>query len=313
MRNTQEAIIFTLHYADCFDQSLTFQEIWKFLPTRISQDILKHNLDVLVKLGEVEAQSGHYFLSGRASLPDLSSQFGEISSAKVSRAKSLSGLISKLPWVHEIGVSGSVASGTAKEGDDIDLVIVTSPNRLWFTRLIIVTYLKFTRQYRGKTIKDKFCPNVWLSLDNLEFEKRSYYLAREIASVKVIYPVRERSVIHDANPWVGEYLPQILDSNLLNGSKEGGGGTTDRATSLRGWGEVSPIPSSSAISYFDWVDSLAFSLQKLLMKRHITKEIVQTNRALFHPVNYQDVLKDKIDAKMHPKYREILVDSKFWP
>ena len=326
-----EAIVFTLHYADCFDSSLTLDEIWGHLPLKISKETLNQYLDELIKSGEVEFQNEHYFLSGRGGLPELKSQFGDVSDAKLARAKSLSSLISKLPWVHEIGVSGSVANKTAKESDDIDLVIVTSSKRLWFTRLIIVIYLKLTRQYRGKVVKDKFCPNVWLSLENLEFENRSYYLAREIASVKVLYPQGGSSVIEKANPWISLYLPQIPHIGRRGSDGEdlppphSGQRPSGSWTSSGGAGRPFPPPSPFTATHgwvrlgfqnfnliFNYFDQLSFSFQKMLIKRHLTRELVTVNRALFHPVNYEDVLKDKIDKKMHPKYREILVDSKFW-
>ena len=80
------------------------------------------------------------------------------------KAKWWSGVVGRLPFVKEIFVTGSVATGRADKKSDIDLLIVCPRGRLWTTRLFVVGWLKLVNQYRrpNKTA-GRFCPNYWLA------------------------------------------------------------------------------------------------------------------------------------------------------
>ena len=69
------------------------------------------------------------------------------------------------------------ALNNAKKNSDIDLLIITSKNTLWTTRIISFALLKFAgfklRRAGDKNEKDKLCLNMWLDESDLVLKKRN--------------------------------------------------------------------------------------------------------------------------------------------
>ncbi len=78
--------------------------------------------------------------------------------------------IQKISWVHMIGICNSISMNAAKETSDIDLFIVTSPDRLWYVR--IMTTLYFHIRGLRKTDKKhawKFCLSFFCTTEGMNF------------------------------------------------------------------------------------------------------------------------------------------------
>jgi len=97
----------------------------------------------------------------------------------------------------------------SEEGDDIDLMIVTSPQRLWLTRGLVVVFLLLTGQYRRpEKIKDKVCPNLMFSEEVLEFPDHDLFTAHEIVQMLPIYDrLNTYQKFLQANSWIKDFLP----------------------------------------------------------------------------------------------------------
>jgi len=112
-----------------------------------------------------------------------------------------------------VAVTGSVAAEFAFKNEDIDLLIVTKNNELWWWRL----YLRFFiwwhkiphRKYGKKETANEFCFNLWLDEDNLAIprQKRNLKNAADLIMMKVIM---EKNGTYDKflknNYWVNKYL-----------------------------------------------------------------------------------------------------------
>lgn len=112
-----------------------------------------------------------------------------------------------------VGVTGSVAAEFAFKNEDIDLLIVTKNNELWWWRL----YLRFFiwwhriphRKFGKKEMANDFCFNLWLDEDNLTMprSKRDLKNATDLIMMKVIW---EKDDIYDKflknNLWVKNFL-----------------------------------------------------------------------------------------------------------
>ena len=59
------------------------------------------------------------------------------SESKLQIAKRASKLISKVPTVLFVGITGSLAMMNADKDSDIDLIIITKRNTLWTTRMLV--------------------------------------------------------------------------------------------------------------------------------------------------------------------------------
>ena len=86
----------------------------------------------------------------------------------------------------------SLALYTADNKSDIDLLIITTPGRLWIARLLMTTLFHLCRWRRhGKKITKRFCLSFWTTEENLSFEKIALphdpYLALWTASLWPLY------------------------------------------------------------------------------------------------------------------------------
>ncbi len=121
--------------------------------------------------------------------------------------------LKKMGGILMVGVTGSVAAEFAFDNEDIDLLIVTRKNELWWWRL----YLRFFicwhriphRKFGKKEVANEFCFNLWLDENNLKMpaSKRSFKNASDLILMKVII---EKNGTYNKflkkNLWVKKYL-----------------------------------------------------------------------------------------------------------
>ncbi len=169
-----------------------------------------------------------------------------------------------------IGLTGSVAAEGEKKGDDIDLMVVTKKNRLWWCRLWLEWILrknKISHRRRGEKERGGFfCFNMWMEEGALELPRKKQGL-RSAVDLVLLKPLFEREGIYkkfiEANGWAkrwaatpyGNLRFKIFNSKLRE--KKG-----------RVWGTV--------------VNLVVFLIQYLYMRPKMRKEIVDRKRAFFH-------------------------------
>jgi len=198
----RQAILKTLHYADIFDYPLKVEEIHRYLVKPLKIDVLK---EILSQMG-----SGPYYcLPGREGIVELRKRRQAWSQPKLRKARKITSFLKFIPWIKLIGVTGALAVENSDEGDDIDLLVITTPKRLWLTRGLVVTFLLLTGQYRrpGK-VKDRICPNLMIGEDALEFPNRDLFTAHEIAQMRPIFDRNDTyQKFLQANSWIKDFLP----------------------------------------------------------------------------------------------------------
>lgn len=218
----REPLLKTLAYHDLFDFPLTEAEIYRWLISseRAAPSTLAKSLAKLVSEGVVVQEKGYYCLAGREEIIPLREARQKISSSKRRRARVLSWLARGVPWVQLVAVTGRVAVANSDWEDDIDWLVVTSPRRLWLSRLLLVSLLRLTSQYRRpQQFTNKICPNVWLTSDHLKAAKasRDLFLAHEIAQLDVLWQRRGvKALFFRENGWVEKFLVHaLIDQNDL--------------------------------------------------------------------------------------------------
>ncbi len=223
----EKAILRTLAYADVFNYPLIKEEIWRWLisedgrqpaPLRLARPgktedrkRFAHSLKLVLDSRKIRTSQGFYYLKGRQSIVSLRRKREAWSRKKLKFAEKVAGILRLIPWIKLIGVTGALAMRNADKEDDIDLLIVSSKNRLWLTRGLVVSFLRLTRIYRrpGK-IKDKICPNMLLDEEHLVILKkeRDLFSAHEVLQMKPLWEKRRtyRRFLR-ANQWSQEFLP----------------------------------------------------------------------------------------------------------
>lgn len=210
----KKEILQTLSYADVFDYPFSTSEVWKFLisqrKTRV-KDVQRVLSRMSADLKLIDADNKYFFLKGRKEIIETRRKREAWSKPKIKLAEKIAGILRKIPWVKMIGVTGALAMENSNKEDDIDLLIITSKNRLWLTRGLVVTFLRLTGLYRrpGK-IKDKICPNMLLDEGHLAVPKKEQDLfsAHEVCQLKVIWEKDETyQKFLKENQWSRKFLP----------------------------------------------------------------------------------------------------------
>lgn len=265
----KKAIYATLAYSDIFDYPLTKEELLQYLLIKRSAST---NLDTMVlSLPKVKKKEGYFYLSGKSSIISLRKKRAAISMEKMKRAKQIVRMLKRIPSIEFIGMSGSLAMANAEEDADIDLFLITKPQTLWLTRLLVLLLLEVKgkrRKRTGSKFSDTICVNMLVDTNHLCFPKERHdaYAAHELVQMK---PLFERSNSYRrflcANEWVLKYLPNGFACIKSREFEQG----------------------TSLSFFFAPLEFLARSMQIWYMKGHRTKETITHGFVAFHPFDYK--------------------------
>lgn len=209
--------------------------------------------------------------------PLHSTQTNDIYELKYQRAIKVAQLMSKIPSIKMIAITGSVASEKPKESDDIDLMVVTCSDTLWTTRLMIILLLEIFRIRRRPNdveFQDKICVNLLLDINNIQIpsNKRNLYVAHELLHAVPVFDRDETYRMYLVrNSWVKYFLPRIYNLNLARCLKI--------ASCNNKFGFLIPV-----IALFEPV---VYNISCLVMSPIKGKERINRNYAFFHPRDYQ--------------------------
>ena len=275
MNGLHEAILKTLVYRDLFDFPLTEEEIAGFLIEASANPLaVRRELAQMVAEGKIGAEDGFYFLEGRKGIARKRVRRTEISGRKYEYAFELSQYLRRIPWVRAVFLTGALAAGNAGEDDDLDFMIIAAPGRVWLTRFL--AYLFFTvlgvrREPEMENAPDMVCLNMFLSEESLTLPEgeRNLFTAHEICLAR---PLWAKDRLHlrflAENAWVQEFFPNF---ELQKPNSE-----APRETNLFRQG---------LDGLLNRVDGLAHRIQLWYMAPRRTREIVERDRIMFHPVD----------------------------
>ena len=192
---------------------------------------------------------------------------------KEQKAKELAKEISKkFKNVLFLGITGSVAAGSPKKNDDIDLIIITKINKLWLTRLEMRFFILINkiphRQYGEKAKKNDFCFNLWLDEKSLIIGKEKQNLKNAVDLI-LIKPLINKNKTYEkfilANDWAKEFVAT--------------GYSLKPTVLLR---KTSPLKRETLLGLDGVVNWLVFWPQFWYMKRKIKNEKIGLHEAFFH-------------------------------
>jgi len=237
-------ILFTLAYTKQFNYPLFSQEIFKRLVSaslidtknqktkaNITSKKVDQALIKLLKQNLLIKENGMFCLKGSKASFETREKRNGFSVEIKEDIKDLKNLAVKFKWIKAIAVTGAVAMNNAKENDDIDFFVVTTKNRLWLVRLMLllaailkrkkkipkISKLKINcKEKKQHNLKlDSWDFNLWLDEAKLEIvkERRNLYTAYEVCQAKWLY---DKAGIEKffllANSWVEDYLPNYYAS-----------------------------------------------------------------------------------------------------
>jgi hypothetical protein len=203
----ENAVLQAVAYGDVFDYPLTAGQVHRYLVgVRSSPSTVRHLLDDGDALsGQLARGRGFYFLPGRGEIVDTRLRRAEISARAWPTARRYGRIISRLPFIHMVAVSGALTMNNMETSTDIDFFIVTEHGRLWVSRAMVIAVVKLA-EGNGHVI----CPNYFLSSRCLALSKRTLFTAHELAQMVPIHGLDVYRQMCRLNSWAARFLPNAF-------------------------------------------------------------------------------------------------------
>lgn len=268
--NLKESIISTLAYHQIFDYPLTEEELLLYqIEKKTNKKLVSLSLEKLSKEGLITYKNGYFCLSKSNKYATLRKKRKNISGTKLKRATLYAKILDLIPTIKFVGLTGALAMQNSTRSDDIDLLIITSSNLLWTTRLLAnIMLFPFKRRPKTQQQANKACLNIFIDGADLKIKDQNLYSAHEICQMKVLY---NRGNTYQqfiaSNKWVYRYLPNWT----LHGA---------------------PINKTRAEDpHLNWLlanlEQILKRLQLKYMKSKITTEKISNTQLFFHPKTTQ--------------------------
>lgn len=257
--------------------SLVYHDLFDFPQTQEELNYWSVGTGVFPKM-MVEKVGPFYFLPGRFALSVKRSSLSIEAERKYKIAEAASTILSKIPSVLLVGVTGGLAMGNAQEQDDIDLLVITEADTLWSTRLAGIFLLGIfgikVRRVGDQDCKDKLCLNMWFDKKNLKFNLREeIYTAHELLQTRVLF---DRGLVWkkvlDQNRWTAHFFPYAYKSESL----------------IRGLGKKKQ--SSFFLNVLKIIEIPSRLIQFFYMHKKQGGEVVEKGKAYFHPANWNEFI-----------------------
>jgi predicted nucleotidyltransferase len=200
----KRSIIRTLAYYDIFSYPLTADEIYYNLDeNHTTPEEVKTELESLYSNKFIQFKGKFYLLKNDDSYIKRREAGNELALKRLKTARRVSGFISRFPFIRGILLSGSISKGFMEENSDIDYFVVTHPNRVWFTRLMLMVFKKLFL-FNSKKI---FCINYFVDSENLEIKEKNIFTATELVTLLPTFGRDIYEELYKTNIWVKQFFP----------------------------------------------------------------------------------------------------------
>lgn len=222
--NLEKSIIATLSFFDVLELPLKAPQVRQFLiDTEASLESTQKMLDDLTREKKIECWYDYYSLIGRGrTLQNSLVDRERVTRRYIGKVKRWRWLLGLTPYLRGAFLVNSVAFGNLEKESDIDFLIITEKNRLWFTRvwLTLLTQIFGLRRH-GKKVAGRFCLSFFLSSEALNLEELALksasfpelpqdpYLLYWIRTVKPVIGKQTYLNFQQANTWIEAYLPNL--------------------------------------------------------------------------------------------------------
>jgi hypothetical protein len=204
-RSLGEAIAETLAYADVFDYPLTTEQICRYLvrtpatPAEVEAALLADPW----LAARVERHGELICLRGRSQVIALRQTRERFSASLWRTARALAAALAYLPFVRMVAIIGSLSMDNVRSAtDDIDVLIVTAPGRVWLARALVIGLVRLAALARVD-----LCPNYVLSTRRLNMTMDDLFTAHELTQMMPLFGSQSFTDLLAANSWLESFLP----------------------------------------------------------------------------------------------------------
>jgi len=216
----RRSILRTLAYYDIFSYPLTADEIYINLGVNHTSTVeIKSELEKLSADHIVFRKGEFYQLKDDEKYIYRRNAGNKRAEKRLKTARRVSSFISRFPFIRGILLSGSISKGFMEEDADIDYFVITHPNRVWFSRFILMLFKKLFLF----NSKKNFCINYFVDSEHLEIEEKNIFTATEIVTLLPTFGVNIYKDFYAKNLWTREFYPNfpMRDTNNILDRKNG--------------------------------------------------------------------------------------------
>lgn len=204
-REQELAVLESVIYASLFDYPLTIEQLQAGLVrVRAAADTIASWWRDSPRLqAAIECRDGWYFPAGRSDLIATRARRETVSRELLERDQRILSLVSSLPFVRMVALSGSLAHLNAEGSADLDLFVVTAPRRVWSVTVATLALAKLLG------CRKRVCMNYVVSERALKIEPEDLFSANQIIHLRPVsgHGVFERFV--KANGFVRTFYPNF--------------------------------------------------------------------------------------------------------
>ncbi|MEO1666127.1 MAG: radical SAM protein [Chloroflexota bacterium] len=204
----ERAVLETVAYTDIFSFPVTTYEAHRYLiGVEAALPDVQHALEALAGRGQLTKHHEYYCLPQREHGFALRTERAERANQLWAVAEDYGQQIAQIPFVQMVAVTGSLAVDNMDRHGDIDYLIVTSPERLWVVRMMIVALVKLAAR-NDVTL----CPNYLITTNALVIHDRNLFTARELTQMIPLAGMETYRQMRDLNDWTQMYLPNAASA-----------------------------------------------------------------------------------------------------
>ena len=212
-RAQELAVLRSVIYASLFDYPLTLPQLRATL-VEVSADEAavaawwRHSEFLQAA---IEHREGLYFPAGRGDLVHTRARREALSRDLLERDRGLIALVSRMPFVRMVAVSGSLAHLNAERSADLDLFMITSPHRVWGVTLSVLVIARLLGW------RKRMCLNYVISEEALAIAPADLFAANQIIHLRPIVGHDVFDAFIEANPFVRAYYPNFATGQQADG------------------------------------------------------------------------------------------------
>lgn len=195
----------TLLYFSIFKYPLKRDEIFSFSNLK-NKVLLDEELSLLLKKKAIYKINDYYLCENEGLHVERRILGNNMASDIFPKAIKVSNFIAKFPFVEGVGISGALSKGYHDEKSDIDFFIITSQERLWIARTILVLYKKIFLL----NSKKYFCVNYFIASNMLEIDEKNRFTATELITMIPMCGKDVFQSFYTENQWVENYFSNYV-------------------------------------------------------------------------------------------------------
>ena len=216
MIHLHDEVLHTLSYFHHFKYPPTLVEMKRYLRISATTVEIERALALLVKRGKVFRQYSRVALS--RSVLDGYQIKNDNSKQLIMSVQSFLPVLSWIPSIRLLALSGSLSMEDNDEDGDVDLFLVTTNNSMWLTRSFVLGVTRLLTII-GSRVAAKLCWNMIIDESHLSMppHKRNEYTAHEILQLK---PLIDRRNTYERlltkNSWISQIFPNVQINSKKN-------------------------------------------------------------------------------------------------